>query len=183
MKSRCFGGDFRGNVADNEGKGRNVKLIRRSLLVAIPALLGLTLLAGAASASTDTNVSTGGTARVPCSVSPGHYCAKIIYTSAVGGIRLNATKSTGYTRGPGRGREYFRYSCTSGTCYIRPTPIVVYTSADIQLNVNRFFTGAGKFLPCGNVFGVQYINPNVNAPAPPVLFQVTCGAKNGIKAA
>ena len=99
----------------------------------------------------------------------------MFFTSVSGGIRVNQTRSTGYTRGAGRGREWFRYSCTAGTCFILPSATFVYHRADVQLNVTRTFSGSGFFLPCGNRFGVQYRLPAVNAPGPgAVLFRVTC---------
>jgi hypothetical protein len=122
------------------------------------------------------SVARSSTPDITCSVHPGHYCARIYYTSVSGGIRVTETKSTGYTRGPGKGREWFRYSCNGGTCYIVPSAVFSYGGADVQLNVTRHLK---EFLPCGNVFGVQYRDPAKNAPGPgAVLFRVTCGGPN-----
>lgn len=48
---------------------------------------------------------------------------------------------------PARAREYFRYSCTAGTCYILPSATFFYSRRDVQLNVTRTFSGSGFFLP------------------------------------
>ena len=118
----------------------------------IVSVLSLAALAGVS----ELGATSSHTVAIPCSVSPGHYCARVFFTSVSGGIRVNQTRSTGYTRGAGRGREWFRYSCTVGTCFILPSAIFRYRHADVQLNVTRTFSGSGKFLPCGNKFGVQY---------------------------
>jgi hypothetical protein len=154
---------------------------RLVMLIALPVAALLTF-AAPAGASTHGTVTAPRTASIPCAVSPGHYCAKVFYKSVSGGIRVVETKSTGYTRGPGRGREWFRYSCTAGTCFILPSALFVYSGADVQLNVTRKFGGGGFFLPCGNVFGVQYRNPAVNAPGPGfVKFRVICSrAAHGV---
>ena len=110
----------------------------------------------------------------------GHYCAKVFYRSVSGGVRVTETKSTGYTTGAGKGREYFRYSCNAGTCYILPSGVFHYSHARVQLNVTRFFSGSGFFLPCGARLGVDYINPAVNAPGPgAIVFKVTCNSATG----
>ena len=63
----------------------------------------------------------------------------------------------------------------AGICFILPSALFVYGSADVQLNVTRTFAGSGFFLPCGNVFGVQYRLPAKNAPGPrALLFKVVC---------
>lgn len=157
--------------------------MKRFVTMAATAVMALSVL----SVATPAWASETGAARtavaIPCSVSPGHYCAKVTFVSVAGGIRVKKTQSTGYTRGAGKGREWFRYSCNAGTCFIVPSATFVYHSADVQLNVNRTFSGSGFFLPCGNLFGVQYRNPAKNAPGPgAVLFHVTCnGARNGIQ--
>lgn len=150
--------------------------MRRFALAAatVAVVVSLLSLAAPAGASERGTTNSHGVA-IPCAVVPGHYCAKILFTSVTGGVDINQTRSTGYTRGPGRGREWFRYSCTAGTCFILPSALFVYGSADVQLNVTRTFSGSGFFLPCGNVFGVQYRLPARNAPGPrAVLFRVTC---------
>ena len=150
-----------------------MKRIATVLALAVAPLLAA---AAPAAASTHATVTAQRTASIPCAVSPGHYCARVFFNSVSGGIKVTQTKSTGYTRGPGRGREWFRYSCTAGTCFILPSALFVYSGADVQLNVTRTFGGSGFFLPCGNVFGVQYRNPAINAPGPAaVKFRVTCG--------
>jgi len=137
----------------------------------IVSLVAFAAPAGASEAGTVNSHS----AAIACTISPGHYCAKVIATSVTGGIRVNQTRSTGYTRGPGRGREWFRYTCTAGICFILHSALFVYGSADVQLNVTRTFAGSGFFLPCGNVFGVQYRLPAKNSPGPrAVLFRVVC---------
>jgi hypothetical protein len=159
--------------------------IVRKLGVAVGAAI-LLLMAGALPAGAEP----AGTVMSPkspsifCRPIRGHYCAKVIFTSVAGGIRVNATRSTGYTFGSGQGREWFRYSCNAGTCYVLPSAIFVYHGV-VQLNVNRSFGGGGLFLPCGAVLGVDYINPAVNAPGPgALLFHVTCsGVRSGIAAA
>ena len=151
-----------------------MKRIAIVIALAVAPLLAMAVPAGA---STHASVSTQRMASIPCAVIPGHYCAKVFFNSVSGGIDVTQTKSTGYTRGAGRGREWFRYSCTAGTCFILPSPLFVYPGADFQLNVTRTFSGSGFFLPCGDVFGVQYHNPAINAPGPgPGKFRVTCGA-------
>ena len=150
--------------------------MRRLTLAAGAAAVVVSLLAFAApaGASEPGTVSSHGAA-IACAVAPGHYCAKVFATSVTGGIDVNQTRSTGYTRGPGKGREWFRYNCTAGICFILPSALFVYGSADVQLNVTRTFAGSGFFLPCGNVFGVQYRLPAKNAPGPrALLFKVVC---------
>jgi hypothetical protein len=158
----------------------------KKLLVALAAV-AMALLLPALPASADT---TGASSTAPsqvrgtvtdlapsiaCSVSPGHYCVNVRFVSVANGIRVTRTASTGYTTGAGKGREWFRYSCSAGTCFILPSVIFHYTRQDVQLNVTRTFSGSGFFLPCGNRFGVDYINPAVNAPGPgALLFRVTC---------
>ena len=152
-------------------------MTRRFLLaVAMAAVAAFTgSVPVAAASSSPGTASTPATSLVTCSVSPGHYCARIVYTSTTNGIYVNATNSTGYTTGPGKGKEWFRYSCSSGTCYIVPSALFTYSRADVQLNVHRTFSGSGFFLPCKALFGVDYINPAVNAPGPgAILFHVTC---------
>jgi hypothetical protein len=99
----------------------------------------------------------------------------VTFTSVSGGIRVTRTNSTGYTTGAGKAREWFRYSCSAGTCFILPSQTFFYNRANIQLNVTRQFAGSGLFLPCGAVFGVDYIRPALNAPGPrAITFRVTC---------
>lgn len=155
-------------------------MFRRLAVVFTAAGIALATLVAPASAATSApavaSVATG--RAIPCSPSASHYCAKILYTSVAGGVRINQTRSTGYTTGGGRAREFFRYSCRAGTCYIAPSGTFHYSHRLVQLNVTRTFRGSGYFLPCGNVFGVDYINPAVNAPGPrPILFRVNCGSK------
>jgi hypothetical protein len=158
-------------------------MFRRLTVVLGTAVLALAALVAPASAATAPaardSVATGTSAdAIACSAFAGHYCARVFFTSVAGGIRVNQTRSTGYTTGAGRAREYFRYSCAAGTCYILPSATFFYSHRLVQLNVTRTFAGSGRFLPCGNRFGVDYINPAVNAPGPrPVLFTVTC--RNG----
>jgi hypothetical protein len=110
-----------------------------------------------------------------CPVAPGNYCAQINFTSVSGGIRVNSTQSIGFTTGAGKAREWFRYSCTGGTCYIAPTNIVTYHARGTELQAQHSFGGGGMFLPCGNKFGVDWRKPATNAPGPgPVLIRVTC---------
>src|SRR5436305_13262014 len=157
--------------------------MKRLRLAAGAATVIVSLLSFAAPAgASELGATSSHAVAVPCSVSPGHYCARVFFTSVSGGIRVNQTRSTGYTRGPGKGREWFRYSCTVGTCFILPSAMFRYHRADVQLNVTRTFSGSGFFLPCGNRFGMQYRLPAVNAPGPgAVLFRVTCsGARNGV---
>ena len=136
---------------------------RIAIVMAVAAASMLVLVAPAGANEVGTTSSR--VPAIPCSVSPGHYCVRIFYTSVSGGIRMNETKSTGYTTGAGKGREWFRYSCSAGTCYILPSATFFYGSADVQLNVNRVFGGSGFFLPCGNRFGVQYFRPAKHAPS------------------
>ncbi len=154
-------------------------MIRRLAVVLASAGIALASVVAPASAATsapDAASVTAGPA-ITCSPFAGHYCAKIFFTSVSGGVRINSTKSTGYTTGAGRGREFFRYSCTAGTCYIAPSRTLFYSHRLVQLNVTRTFSGSGKFLPCGAQLGVDYINPAINAPGPrPLLFRVTCSA-------
>ena len=142
-------------------------------VVAALAVIAMTTGAGAASGSTVRGTE-GAPGVFTCAVAPGHYCAKIFYVSVTGGIDLRKTESIGFTTGGGSAREWFQYSCTGGTCHISPSRIFHYTHVDTQLNVLRKFSGAGFFLQCGVVFGVNYINPDVNGPHGPVLFHVTC---------
>lgn len=152
-------------------------LRRFAVLLAIAGIALATVVSpasAATSAPTQTSVTSG--PMITCSPFAGHYCAKISYTSVRGGIRVTQTRSTGYTTGAGRGREYFRYSCTAGTCYIAPSRTFFYSHSRVQLNVTRTFGGTGFFLPCGNRFGVDYIRPALHAPGPgALLFRVTCG--------
>jgi hypothetical protein len=154
-------------------------LTSRLLVAAIAALTALGASIGSASASTGTQaqahtISTPN-ALVPCTNTLGHYCAKVFFNSVSGGLKVTETESTGYTYGAGKAREWFRYSCTLGKCYTAPSAIFSYGTSDVQLNVKRVFSGSGFFLPCGNVFGVDYRNPATNAPGPgPVLFKVVC---------
>jgi hypothetical protein len=138
------------------------------------AIVGMTTGAGYASGSSATaRVSSQGHT-LTCPVGPGNYCAAIHYTSVKGGIRVNSTDSIGFTTGAGKAREWFRYSCSAGTCYISPTNIVKYGRRGVELQAHHSFS-PGFFLPCGNKFGVDWRNPAVNAPGPgPVLFRVTC---------
>lgn len=162
----------------------------KRLLLALAAALAAVLLqafpAGASTAGASTAtpgdvqgaVSTVAPA-ITCAVGPGNYCARAVFTSVNGGVRVTRTLTTGYTYGAGKGREWFRYSCTAGTCYTLPSATFYYQRADMQLNVTRTFAGTGMFLPCGNVFGVDYRNPAVNAPGPrALLWHVTCAANN-----
>lgn len=153
--------------------------------LAVVAAAGMALATVAAPASASTGAAAAGPVRsdgpaITCSVFAGHYCAKVFFTSVNGGVRVNQTKSTGYTTGAGKGREYFRYSCNAGTCYILPSATFRYSRANTQLNVTRTFSGSGFFLPCGAKLGVDYINPAVNAPGPgAVTFNVTCSSADG----
>lgn len=156
-------------------------MFRRLALVAT-AGIALATAASPASASTESaaaSVRSDGPA-ITCSVSAGHYCARVFYNSVSGGVRVTQTKSTGYTTGAGKGREYFRYSCNAGTCYILPSGVFHYSHARVQLNVTRTFSGSGFFLPCGARLGVDYINPAVNAPGPgAIVLKVTCSSATG----
>jgi len=149
------------------------------LLPSLPAQASTAGASSTAPSDVTGTVSTPQTAAVPCSVFPGHYCARVSFVSVSGGIRVTRTSSTGYTTGAGRGREWFRYSCNAGTCYVLPSATFFYSRANVQLNVVRTFSGSGFFLPCGNRFGVDYINPANHAPGPgALLFRVTCGANS-----
>lgn len=144
-------------------------------LVASMAVVGLTTGAGYASGST-VQATQGSPAAfaLTCPVGPGNYCSKIFYKPVSGGIRLTKTQSIGFTTGAGKAREWFEYSCTAGTCFFAPTKLLHYSSADTLLAVQRKFGGGGFFLGCGVVFGVNYINPAVNAPHGPSLYRVAC---------
>jgi hypothetical protein len=139
------------------------------------AIIGMTTGAGYASnSSASAQVSPKGHT-LTCAVAPGNYCAQVNFTSVSGGIRVNSMQSIGFTTGAGKAREWFRYSCTAGTCYISPTNIVRYFARGTQLNAQHTFGGGGFFLPCGNKFGVDWRKPATNAPGPgPVLFRVVC---------
>lgn len=143
-------------------------------IVAALAVIGMTTGAGYASSnSASAQVSPKGHT-LTCPVVPGNYCAQINVTSVSGGIRVNSTASIGFTTGAGKAREWFRYSCSAGTCYISPTNIVTYHARGTELQAQRSF-GGGMFLPCGNKFGVDWRKPSTNAPGPgPVLFKVNC---------
>jgi hypothetical protein len=166
---------------------RGGKRVKKTLFVVAAAVMALLLTTPPAGAST-TGASTAApsdvtgtvsTARaaVACPVAPGNYCARVTFVSVNGGIRVTRTASTGYTTGGGKAREWFRYSCTAGTCFVLPSPTFFYGRRNVQLNVTRRFSGAGFFLPCGNQFGVDYIRPAVNAPGPrAILFRVRCAA-------
>ena len=157
---------------------RYLKLV--SVLAALGGLLAFA--APAAGASTRSPVRSS-SAAVRCAAFPGNYCGRVFFTSVSGGIRVTETKSTGYTEGRGKAREYFLYSCASGTCFISPSRTFFYSHKNVQLNVTRFFSGSGKFLPCGNRFGMRYHNPDINGPDGAVLSRVRCGASgNGVRA-
>ncbi len=140
--------------------------------VAAVAVIGFTTAAGSAAGPMG-HISSPQGNTLSCPNAPGNYCAQVSYTSVSGGIDVNSTQSVGFTTGAGKAREWFRYSCNAGTCYISPTNIVTYHSRDTQLNATHNL--GGFFLPCGNKFGVDWRNPAKNAPGPgPVLFRVTC---------
>jgi hypothetical protein len=152
-------------------------LRKRILLGAMAALavIGMTTGAGYAS-STSASAQVGPRGHtLTCTVAPGNYCAQVNYTSVSGGIDVNSMNSVGWTTGAGKAREWFRYSCTGGTCYISPTNIVRYFARGTELQAQHTFGGGGFFLPCGNKFGVDWRKPATNAPGPgPVLFRVVC---------
>jgi hypothetical protein len=150
---------------------------KRILLGVVGALtiVGMTTAAGDASGSTVRgSEGSPNTFSLTCVVTPGNYCSKIFFISEVGGISLTKTQSIGFTTGKGKAKEWFEYSCSAGTCFIAPSGLFKYTRSDTQLNVQRKFTGGGFFLPCGEVFGTDYIHPAVNAPEGPLLYHVTC---------
>jgi hypothetical protein len=153
-------------------------MLKKRIVLGVAAALsviGMTTSAGYASGSfAIAQVQPQGHA-LTCPVAPGNYCAKINYTSVSGGIRVNSTQSIGFTTGAGKAREWFRYACTAGTCFISPTNIVQYHARGTELQARHAFSSPGFFLPCGNKFGVDWRNPAVNAPGPgPVLFRVVC---------
>ena len=139
------------------------------------AVVGMTTGAGYASGNSASAQVSPGTHTLTCTVVPGHYCAQVNLTSVTGGIRVNSAQSIGFTTGAGKAREWFRYSCTAGTCFISPTNIVTYNARGTELQASHSFGGGGMFLPCGNRFGVDWRKPAINAPGPgPVLYTVTC---------
>src|SRR4051812_43345061 len=103
------------------------------VLPSLPAQASTTGASSTAPSDVTGTVSSPQTAAVTCSRFAGHYCARVTFTSVSGGIRVTRTASTGYTTGAGRGREWFRYSCNAGTCYVLPSATFFYNSRNVQL--------------------------------------------------